>query len=153
MAERNDVQVEYDALGKAMGMTKQSGSWYSIHDDVITQINLQKSDYGLSYYLNVGWWLRTLGGAQFPKERELHVRIRLDALIPGRADDVKTLLDIEQPVDGRSVRLRELFQELPEILAGASSVEGLRTLWHEGRLQAAVVRSPAIRVLDEAASP
>jgi len=70
-AERNEVQVEFDAFGKAAEMTKHSGSWYRTGDDVITVLNLQKSQYSLRYYVNVGWWLRALGDAKFPKENEL----------------------------------------------------------------------------------
>jgi len=150
-AERNEVQVEFDAFGKAAGMTKHSGSWYRTSDHVITVLNLQKSQYSLSYYVNVGWWLRALGDAKFPKEQELHVRIRLDALLPDRAEEVETLLDLKRPVENRSKRLRELLQsELRPILEHADSVAGLRALRRESRLKAAAVRGPAIPLLDQA---
>lgn len=150
-AERNEVQVEFDAFGKAAGMTKQSGSWYRASDEVITVLNLQKSQYSLSYYINVGWWLRALGDAKFPKEHELHVRIRLDALLPDEAEEVKALLDLERPVENRADRLREVLQsELRPILGHTGSVEGLRALRRESRLKAAAVRGPAIPLLDQA---
>lgn len=149
-AERNEVQVEFDAFGQAAEMTKQAGSWYRCSDGVVTVLNLQKSQYSLRYYVNVGWWLRPLGDAKFPKEHELHVRIRLDALLPDRAEEVKALLNLERPIEDRSDRLRELIQsELRPILERTDSVEGLRALRREGRLKGAAVRGPAIPLLDQ----
>src|SRR3977135_1768112 len=109
-AERNEVQAEFDAFGKAAGMTKHSGNWYRTSGDVVTVMNLQKSLYSLSYYVNVGWWLRALGDAKFPKENQLHVRIRLDALVRDRADEVKALLDLERHLESRAERLQALLQ-------------------------------------------
>lgn len=151
VVERNEVQVEFDEFGKAAGMTKHSGSWYRTADDVITVLNLQRSQYSLGYYVNAGWWLRTLGEAKFPKENQLHVRIRLDALVPDRAEEVKALLDLEQSVENRAERLRELLRsELLPILETADSVEGLRALRRENRLKAAAVRGSAMPLLDQA---
>ena len=152
-AERNEVQVEFDAFGKAARMTKHSGSWYSTSDDVIKVLTLQKSQYGLIYYVNIGWWLRALAEAKFPKENELHVRIRLDALVPDRGEEVQSLLDLERPVENRAERLRELLHsELMAILEHAGSLEGLRALRRKSRLNAAAVRGPAIPLLDQASA-
>jgi Domain of unknown function (DUF4304) len=64
----NEVQIAFDALGKAAGMAKWPDNWYRSSDDMIVVVNLQKSEYGPSDYVNVGWWLRILGDAKFPKE-------------------------------------------------------------------------------------
>jgi hypothetical protein len=153
-AERDEVRDEFDAFGKAAGMTKHSGSWYRISDDMITVLNLQKSQYSLSYYVNVGWWLRALGDAKFPKEHELHVRIRLDALLPNRAEEVKALLDMERPVENRSEGLQELLQsELRPILENTDSVDGLRVLRRASALKAAAVLGPAMPLLDQGLAP
>ena len=37
-------------------------------NDVIQAMNLQKSQYGPSYYVNVGWSLRSQGDVKFPKD-------------------------------------------------------------------------------------
>jgi hypothetical protein len=152
--ERNEAQIEFDAFGKTAGMTKHSGSWYRACNDVIIVLGLQKSQYSLSYYVNVGWWLLPLGDAKFPKEHELHVRIRLDALLPDRADEAKALLDLERPIENRSERLRELLESgLRPTLEQTNSVEGLRVLRRESRLKAAAVRGPAVPLLEQALAP
>ncbi|PZS07781.1 MAG: hypothetical protein DLM55_09900 [Acidimicrobiales bacterium] len=47
-------------------------------------LQLQKSQYGLRYYINVALWLLALGEAQFPKERTCHVRSRLSRVLGRR---------------------------------------------------------------------
>lgn len=54
---------------KGAGFSKHSGSWYRDTDDVITVAELQKSQYGLQYYVNIALWLRPLGEAKTPKSR------------------------------------------------------------------------------------
>jgi hypothetical protein len=149
-ATKDDVQLEFDRFGSMAGMTKRSQSWYRATDEVISVLNLQKSRWSLKYYVNIGWWLRVLGDAAFPKEYETHVKIRLDDLLPDRRAEVTALLDLGRPFDNRRGRLSELLRSgVWPILESAGSIEGLRALGREGRLKAAAVRGPAIPVLFE----
>ena len=147
MAERNVVQQVLDEFGKASGMLKQSGTWYRTTDDLTEAVNLQKSQYGPSYYVNVGWCLRALGDVKFPKDYQWHIGMRLDLLAPNRTKDIKQLLDLDTPIaeDERRHRLGELLDsELRPVLERTSNVDGLRALRREGRLKGAAVRGPPI---------
>jgi hypothetical protein len=151
MAERNSIQLAFDAFGKRAGMQKQSGTWYRSADDVTQAMNLQKSQYGPSYYINVGWWLRALGDVKFPKDNQWHIGIRLDSLAANRAEELKVLLDLDSGLGEteRGQRLHDLLDsELRPVLDRTLSVDGLRALRGEGRLKAAAVRGPAIPILD-----
>ena|SRR2546430_17331722 len=153
MADRNAVQQTFDDFGKGSGMLKQSGTWYRTTDDVTQAMNLQKSQYGPRYYVNVGWWLRALGDVTFPKENQWHIGIRLDSLAANRADEINELMNLDSPiaVAERTQRLGELLEsELRPLLDGTASVESLRALRREGRLKSAAVKGPAITILDQA---
>ncbi len=156
MAERNVIQHAFDEFGKDAGMLKQSGTWYRTPEGVTQALNLQKSQYGPSYYVNVGWWLRGLGDVKFPKDHQWHISIRLESLVANRADEVKALLDLDTAIAEaeRRQQLRDLLEsELHPVLDRTSSLDGLRELRREGRLKAAAVRGPAIPILDQAPTP
>lgn len=151
-AERNVIQQTFDNFGKSAAMVKQSGTWYRNTNDVIQAMNLQKSQYGPSYYVNVGWWLRSLGDVKFPKDHQWHIGIRLESLAANRAEEVKALMDLESGISEieRGRQLHELFEsELRPVLDRTRSVDGLRALRREGWPKAAAVRGPAILILDE----
>lgn len=65
----NVIQATFDGFMKGAGFSKRSGSWYRISDEVITVVELQKSQYGLQYYVNLALWLRPLGEVKTPKEQ------------------------------------------------------------------------------------
>jgi len=96
---RNVIQTTFDGFMKGAGFSKHSGSWYRDTDDVITVAELQKSQYGLQYYVNIALWLRPLGEAKTPKEQACHVRSRLSLLV-GSADGQLEALAVKGPSDG-----------------------------------------------------
>lgn len=153
MAERNEIQQAFDAFGKSAGMVKHSGSWYRTGGEVIPVVNLQKSQYGPSYYINVGFWLQAVEEAKFPPDRLCHILIRLDSLLADREEDVKALLDFDSGIlaGERGQRLLDLLESrLKPVLEEGSSVEGLRELRSQGLLKRAGIRGPAIPILDAA---
>ena len=129
-------------------MLKHSGSWYRESEDVISVLNLQKSQYSLSYYVNVGFWIKALGEERFPKEHKCHVRVRLGDLVPDRTEEVTALLDLVHEFPGRIERLHDLLEGQTKLfLDRASSLDGLRLLRREGRLTEAFILSPAVALL------
>ena len=51
-------------------------AWYMRTDEVIATCDLQKSQYGPSYYLNVGYYLRSSGDMTHPKSYECDISLR-----------------------------------------------------------------------------
>jgi hypothetical protein len=146
----NVVRDTVAKFGREAGFTRHSGAWYLRQSETIAVVDLQKSQYGLQYYVNVALWLLPLGEAQYPKEQHCHVRTRLDALLPEQEDRLKDLLDLESPMDEstRVVELRDLLvsQLLPALLA-CSSVKGLKSTEGKRFLKASLVTGPAQRLL------
>lgn len=132
-------------------MVKRSGSWYAAGNDVITIINLQKSQYSRYYYLNMAFWLRALGEATFPKENHCHVRFRAEWIVPVRAGELSRLLDLEDDaVDHeRAHRLIALLDEqLGPFLDEAGTLSGLRRLQSSGTLARGLTHYLALPILE-----
>lgn len=150
MSERNAVQQAFDNWGRQSGFEKKSGSWYCSTDEVISVSNLQKSQYGPSYYFNQAFWLRELGTERYPKEHKCHIRLRLGSLLGAGHERLDQLLNLDYPISDAS-RSEEfagiLDEKLLPVIVRASSVAGLRLLLNEGAFKAAGIRGPALRIL------
>lgn len=146
MSERNAVQRGFDRFGKEAGGEKKSGGWYWRGDEVVAVVDLQKSQYGLQYFVNVAFWLRALGDERFPKSWKSHIQVRLGSLPGVDGDDVERLLDAEsdlpdeQRVDAVSALL---VASVTPLIERGSSLAGLRALIDDGTLSAAAIRGPA----------
>lgn len=146
MRERNVIQQAFDEFGKSAGMTKLCGAWHLRFDEVISLTNLQKSQYGPSYYVNQGWWIV---GAEDKKPdiTTCHVRARIESLVAADDREVAALLDLDEEIAGedRRTALAHLFSvELLQVICAGSTVDGLRTMRRSGQLDHAGIRAPAI---------
>lgn len=146
----NVVQATFDSFMKSAGFSKKSGSWYRVSDEVITVVELQKSQYGLQYYVNVALWLRALGEANAPKEQACHVRTRLSRLVGSAEDWLSSLLDLDAGVLDASRRdelSTFLSVHLGPVLEVVDSLDGLRSPEGQRVINAALVVGPARTLL------
>ena len=60
------------------GFIKKRGSWYFNGAETILVVNLQKSNYGKQYYVNLAVYVKQFGEERFPKERVDWAAARLD---------------------------------------------------------------------------
>lgn len=134
---------------KALGLAKKGSTWYLRRDETILVVELQKSNYGVTYFINVAVWLRSLGDSQFPKEQVCHIRTRLGELVAD-PDRLYRLLDLEYPI-GESERETELHHELTTtlgwIMKATSSVNALRSDDGERLRDRSLVTGAAQRLL------
>jgi hypothetical protein len=152
---RNIIQTPFDEFAQSSGFTKKSGSWYRRSSETIVVLNLQKSQYGPQYYVNVGLWLLGIGPEEAPKENHCHVRTRLEFLVPTPKGRVTTLLDLASPLDDRTRReelLTLLKSDLLPVVDACATLEDLRS--GEGRrlIDVSLVEGPAQRLLAAAGS-
>jgi hypothetical protein len=98
-------QVLAPAL-KQRGFKKSGATWRKEGADAIEVLNLQGSQWGPSFYINLGAYFPALGDRDAPTEAHCHVRTRLSELVPDR-ERLNALLNFEQPVE-YNVRAREL---------------------------------------------
>ena len=114
---------------EAVGFKKKGDTWYRRNDDIIAVINLQKSDYDATHFLNLGFWIRAIEDAENPREEQCHVRSRAGALWPTDDPSLADLLNLgvsSNCSDARVVEIRKLVRErvIPFLLRG-SSLAGL----------------------------
>jgi Domain of unknown function (DUF4304) len=146
MSQRNAVQTAFDRFGNESGFEKKSGSWYRRSDEVTAVSNLQKSQYGPQYYVNQGFWLRSLEDERYPKSHEAHIVARLEDLVPEVERRLGDLLDLEceLPDEQRIDELTDLLRaHLLPLIERAETVAGLRSLVDDGTFAAAGIRGPA----------
>jgi hypothetical protein len=151
MSIRNIIQTTFDEFGKTSGGVKKSGSWYWRSDETVLVVNLQKSQYGLSYYINVALWLLEIGPADAPKPSHCQLQTRLARLVPQSLEQRLTeLLDLEVPIDDetRHAQLLALLREyLDPVMTATATLAALRS--SEGRqfVQASLVNAAGLRLL------
>jgi hypothetical protein len=145
----NTVQTTVASAMKTLGLAKKGSSWYLHREETILVVELQKSNYGATYFVNVAVWLCALGDSRFPKEWACHIRSRLDELV-GNPDRLAELLNLEHLM-GEREREAELSHELTTTLSwivrATSSVDALRS-GDGARLQSrSLVTGPAQELL------
>ncbi|MBL9179824.1 MAG: DUF4304 domain-containing protein [Verrucomicrobiaceae bacterium] len=82
----------------AHGFQKKASSWYRQADETLQVVDLQKSAYGLQFYLNLccvpaGMEVE---GMPTPKEHKCPIRIRLTSAFPERREQIEEALDLER---------------------------------------------------------
>ena len=82
-----DEQIKALAhLLKPLGFKKLRGTWHRASADTIQTINVQGSQWGPEYYINIGTYLRVLGEEVTPPEFRCHIRSRIHP--PGRSAEI-----------------------------------------------------------------
>jgi hypothetical protein len=146
LSQRNAVHRGFDRFGKECSGEKKSGGWYWRSDEVVAVVDLQKSQYGPKYYVNVAFWLRAVGDERFPKTWKSHIAGRITDLPGVERGRVECLLDLEC-----AVRDEQRVDELSALLATAvipfiergASLAGLRSMIDDGTLNAWLLRVEA----------
>ncbi len=147
VTRRDPVQATFDEFGAKLGLEKRARTWYRRSPDVLSILNLQKSQWGAQYYVNVAFWFTALGAEALPKEREAHVRTRLDTLL--RQTDpaeLRAFLDLDAPIsetDRVAGLLRLLEGELAPLFEKFTSVAAFKSPAGRDLLMRALVRREA----------
>ncbi|HLL05766.1 MAG TPA: DUF4304 domain-containing protein [Myxococcaceae bacterium] len=128
---------------RELGFTGSANTWRKPLPDSLLVINLQKSQYGPQFYLNLGVWLKQLGDVNAPKEHQCHVRLRATALADDKGVRLGQALDLENST--LSQEQRENFiagfiqQEVLPFMETVGTVQGLGAAITCGKLDKAMV--------------
>ena len=108
MASENNKRLQQSLAPalKQRGFKKSGATWRKESSEAIGVLNLQGSQWGPSFYINLGVYFHALGDRDQPTEYHCHVRTRLCELVPDR-ERLNALLDFEKPVQ-ENVRVQEL---------------------------------------------
>lgn len=133
-----ELEEVVDRALSPAGFRRRKDTWYKTNEDTITLINLQKSQWGGQYYLNLAVYLRYLGKATSPSENQSHIRVRLVSLVGTEAPALEIALDLERRDISTGDRHTVLTQALTRValpfLADRSALPRLRELYARGEL-------------------
>lgn len=147
--ELNPVKLALARL-KESDFKKRSSTWELRNAETLFVINLQKSQYGLLYFINVGVWLRALGEAAFPRTELCHLHARANGLIPQKWHRIDDLLNLEvaMPNDQRISELHDiLVTDLLPVMRACETVQGARAVVHSDYGSRWLVNAEAAQIL------
>lgn len=148
MRPRTPVHVAFDRFGREAGLELHRRAWYQRADEVVTVCGLQKSQYGPSYYVNVGFNFTTLDADPHPHPEGCHLTVRIGEFVSGL--ELRELLDLDAPIadSARESRLFDIFaRRLEPVVQRATSVDGLRAMVADGTLPGYVLTLKARDVM------
>jgi len=110
--ENKALQSVLAPLMKAHGYRKSGATWHGVSSAFIRVLNIQGSQFGKYFFINLGIFIRALGENPKPKEYDCHVRQRLSGLVSD-GGDVFAVLDFQNdmPWGEREQALRNLVQD------------------------------------------
>lgn len=94
MTERTAIERAIGVLLKPLGFNRTRETWHRSTSETVLVLNVQKSEWGPTLYLNLGVYLRGLGAETAPPEFRCHIRTRLDRVVENRGALLEAL-DLE----------------------------------------------------------
>jgi hypothetical protein len=140
-------QLLVDAIDAALApagfkLQNKRKTWYRPEKHTLLMVNLQKSDFGGQYYINLGVSLKSLAEDQWPPIHHCHIGRRLNTLAPDRSG-LKVALDLECPHMNDKQRIQVVSSCMEEFalpfLFKLISIEGIKEALTERRLPGAAV--------------
>lgn len=120
---------------KTAGFKRKGATWYLRNDDIIAVVNLQKSNYDATHFLNLGFWIRAIEDVENPREAQCHVHVRAEGLWPCDSPMITDLLSFDAVADCDDERLVDIQQfvraKVIPFLTRGSSLAGLREIIEE----------------------
>ncbi len=135
----NIINVFEQNLRQA-GFIKKGDSWYFSGAETILVANLQKSNYGNQYYVNLAVYVKQFGEERFPKEHKCHIRMRLDAVVTDGTERTFNAEDLSVSEEERQNAVAQVMQSkaIP-FLQRLATLEGIRRMVQQGELRKAMV--------------
>lgn len=109
--------------GRDNGFRRKGTTLYRDQLETVAVVNLQGSQYGGRYYVNVALWLKAVAEPDDPRENKCHIRTRLTQLVPD-ATAADALLTGPKDVGGGPAFNDDLRRLLDEWLTPALALTG-----------------------------
>ncbi len=102
----------FDDITNKNGFEKAFGGWFRESDECINVLDLQKSNFGDYYELNIKIFVQSMFGNTYVKGKDL-VKKHTGDVFARQPDNYKDVFDFEKSMDdsSRKNRLEELFNE------------------------------------------
>ena len=146
----NPIAAGLDSALRSLAFQRKKLIWTRELPECWQVVELQKSEYGQQYYLNIGFWLKALGETESPREHKCHIRLRA-TLLPDGASQLGQLLDLEAnpfPADEYSRRLEGAVRAVVmPLLQNCATLEGMSAEYQRRQLATALVHKAARALL------
>lgn len=136
LMESNDFKKLLDEVAKENGFEKAYEGWFKEFDEVILVLDLQKSNFGNNYYLNIKLYIQGAFGNVYVKSKKL-VKIDGGDIFLRQPDNYSNLLDLDASLGNseRKAGIREMFNDFITPLSNKTSTkEGIKELYKKGAL-------------------
>jgi hypothetical protein len=135
------------------GFRRRKETWYRANEDTVTLVNLQKSQWGGQFFVNLAVYLRALGNAASPAEHQAHIRVRLTSIAGESSAPLDEALDLERAgisTESRASRITAAMIDVAlPFLTDRSVVPALRQLYATGQLGPVLLVKDARRLLED----
>lgn len=74
------IKSVIDSITSSVNFRRKGDTWYSESNDFHILINLQKSNWGKQFYLNLGVSIKGKPDGSLPQEKDCNLRVRLSEL-------------------------------------------------------------------------
>jgi hypothetical protein len=93
---KTDLLLTFGDELKKWRFQKKTGNWYLNEKEIIKVVNLQKSNYGNQYYVNLGVYFKGIDADNnVPKEQQCHIRTRLNSWIINSQKNYNYLFNLD----------------------------------------------------------
>ena len=132
------------------GFVKKGQSWYLDGNDALIVINLQKSNWGERYYINMGIWLKAFGEASFPQFNHCHLYYRVENFFPENRELILFGCSLENSSPEILAELTGFIEsQLIPFLQSCTVISRLREMMIQGALEGGFVRLDAREDLND----
>ena len=96
--ESKQFKKWFSEVAKSNGFEKRSGNWLQNAGELTWVVNLQKSNFSNTYYVNFGFIINSVPLGQM----RTHIEYRLSSTDPEERRKIEELLDLDSPLDDNS---------------------------------------------------
>lgn len=122
------------------GLKRKGATWYLESPACICLLNLQRSQWGNKYYINLGVLVKQLGHIPFPKENQCHLGIRLSQIVPD-STQLERNLDFEDSSSSDEKRIEAIREAIEThaipFLSSLQTLDGIKRAFREGTISPA----------------
>jgi len=157
MKTDNPIKLGVNDALKDAQFQRKSNTWYRDTDETIVLVNVQKSNFGEQYYINLSVWVKGLPGdpcVRLPSQAVLcHIEGRLGGLMPGEDERLRQMLNVEDESLEKDQRRHAIEDVITRIvlpfLLQCSTRAGIREAYGQGRLRCFAVKQSVLDCIRE----
>jgi hypothetical protein len=132
------LELRLNSALRGQSYNKSGQSWIRSNDETVSLINLQASQWGAVYYVNLGIVIRSLADVRKPKVSDTHISVRLDRLVPDPVE-IARCSDYDCPSVDEDLRMENLVQMVLDYgvkwLDSLSTIDRIREIYRAGALR------------------